>query len=60
MMLKNKVSTLKNYFGTNCGRFVVTIEYPSHMSSPVAYEVNLETDEVIKCRIQPTVKKNEK
>ena len=27
------------------------------MSSPVAYEVNLETDEVIKCRIQPTVKK---
>ena len=27
------------------------------MSSPVAYEVNLETDEVIKCRIQPTVEK---
>ena len=47
----------ENYFGTNCGRFVVTIEYPSHMSSPVAYEVNLETDEVIKCRIQPTVEK---
>jgi Adenylate and Guanylate cyclase catalytic domain len=47
----------ENYFGTNCGRFAVTIEYPSHMSSPVAYEVNLETDEVIKCRIQPIVEK---
>ena len=40
----------ENYFGTNCGRFVVTMEYPSHMSSPVAYEVNLETDEGRKCR----------
>jgi hypothetical protein len=47
----------ENYFGTNCGRFVVTIEYPSSMSTPVAYEVNLETDEVIKCKIQPAVEK---
>jgi hypothetical protein len=47
----------ENYFGTNCGRFVVTIEYPDYMSSPVVYEVNLETDEVIKCKIQPTVEK---
>jgi hypothetical protein len=47
----------ENYFGTNCGRFVVTIEYPAYMSPPVVYEVNLETDEVIKCKIQPTVEK---
>ena len=47
----------ENYFGTNCGRFVVTIEYPDYMSPPVVYEVNLETDEVIKCKIQPTVEK---
>jgi len=47
----------ENYFGTNCGRFVVTIEYPAYMSPPVVYEVNLETDEVIKCKIQPTAKK---
>ena len=47
----------ENYFGTNCGRFVVTIEYPTYMSPPVVYEVNLETDEVIRCKIQPTVEK---
>jgi hypothetical protein len=47
----------ENYFGTNCGRFVVTIEYLSYMSPPVVYEVNLETDEVIKCKIQPTFEK---
>jgi hypothetical protein len=50
----------ENYFGTNCGRFVVTIEYPAYMSPPVAYEVNLETDEVVKCKIQPTVDKMKK
>jgi hypothetical protein len=49
-----------NYFGTDCGRFVVTLEYPQNMSTPVAYEVNLETDEVVKCKIQPTVEKMKK
>jgi hypothetical protein len=58
--VEEKGKYFENYFGTNCGRFVVTIEYPSHVSPPVAYEVNLETDEVIKCRIQPTVEKIKK
>jgi len=43
--VEEKGKYFENYFGTNCGRFVVTIEYPSHLSPPVAYEVNLETDE---------------
>ena len=30
------------------------------MSPPVAYEVNLETDEVIKCKVQPTVENMKK
>jgi hypothetical protein len=47
----------ENYFGTNCGRFVVKIEYPSYMSPPVVYEVNLETDEVIRYKTQPTVER---
>jgi hypothetical protein len=34
-----------------------TIEYPAYKSPPVVYEVNLETDEAIKCNIQPTVEK---
>jgi len=50
----------ENYFGTDCGRFVVTLEYPPNMSTPIAYEVNLETDEVAKCKIQPTVEKMKK
>jgi hypothetical protein len=53
--VEEKGKYFENYFGTNCGRFVVTIEYPSHLSPPVAYEVNLETDEMVKCRVQPTI-----
>jgi hypothetical protein len=58
--VEEKGKYFENYFGTNCGRFVVTIEYPSQMNPPVAYEVNLETDEVIKCRVQPTIKNMKK
>jgi hypothetical protein len=43
----------ENYFATNCGRFVVNIELRSRMKIPVVYEVNIETDEVIKCKTQP-------
>ena len=55
--VEEKGKYFENYFGTNCGRFEITIEYPSSMSLPVVYEVNLETDDVIKCKIQPTVDK---
>jgi hypothetical protein len=34
--VEEKDKYFENYFGTNCGRFVVTIEYPSHMSPPIA------------------------
>jgi hypothetical protein len=47
----------ENYFGVNCQKFIVTMDYPAHMSGPVAYEVNLETDEKKKCKTQPTLEK---
>ncbi|MGC2382946.1 MAG: adenylate/guanylate cyclase domain-containing protein [Nitrososphaeraceae archaeon] len=51
--IEEKGKYFENYFATNCGKFVVTIEYPPRMATPVVYEVNIETDEVIKCRTQP-------
>jgi hypothetical protein len=45
----------ENYFATNCGRFVVNIELRPKMKIPVVYEVNIETDEVTKCRTQPII-----
>jgi hypothetical protein len=34
--------------------------FGSRMSPPVAHEVNLETDEVIKCRVQPPIENMKK
>jgi hypothetical protein len=58
--VEEKGKYFENYFGTNCGRFVVKIDYPSYMSPPVVYEVNLETDEVIRYKTQPTVERIKK
>jgi Adenylate and Guanylate cyclase catalytic domain len=55
--VEEKGKYFENYFATNCGKFVVTIELKPKMAVPVVYEVNIETDEVLKCRTQPILEK---
>ena len=45
----------ENKFLTDCGRFVVLIDYPSNskVKKPVAYEVEADTDKKIKHEVQP-------
>jgi hypothetical protein len=37
--VEEKGKYFENCFGTNCGTFVVKMEYPLYMSPPVVYEV---------------------
>jgi hypothetical protein len=46
----------ENYFAVNCQKFVVTIDYPDDIDPPIAYEVNSESGEIKRCRIQPVIK----
>jgi hypothetical protein len=55
--VEEKGKYFENYFATNCGKFVVTIELKPKMPVPVVYEVNIETDQVLKCRTQPILEK---
>ena len=47
----------ENYFAVNCQCFIVTIDYPKDMTAPIVYDVNLETDEVKRYKIQPVIQK---
>jgi Adenylate and Guanylate cyclase catalytic domain len=47
----------ENYFAVDCHTFVVTIDYPKDMTTPVVYDVNLENDEVKRYKVQPVVEK---
>jgi hypothetical protein len=53
--VKEKEKYFENYFGVDCNKFVVTIDYPKGVSYPVAYEISLETDTKKKCKIQPSI-----
>ena len=53
--VKEKEKYFENYFEVDCSKFVVSIDYPTGVSYPVAYELNLETESRKKCRIQPTI-----
>jgi predicted DNA binding CopG/RHH family protein len=45
----------ENYFGVDCRRFTLTVDYPSNMDDPVVYEVHLENEQLKRSRIQPTI-----
>jgi hypothetical protein len=47
----------ENYFAVDCHTFIVTIDYPKDMTTPVVYDVNLENDEVKRYIVQPVVEK---
>jgi len=53
--VEEKAKYFENYFATNCGKFAVSIALKPTMNVPIVYEVNIETDEVSKCRTQPTL-----
>ena len=45
----------ENTFLVDCHEFVINIDYPITMKSPLVYDVNLESHEKIKCDIQPVI-----
>lgn len=45
----------ENAFLVNCEKFVVNIDYPASIKSPVVSEVNLETEEKKRSKVQPAV-----
>jgi len=49
----------ENYFGINCQKFVTTIDYPEGIDPPTVYEVNVESDEKKRLKIQPVIEKKE-
>ena len=38
-----------------CNKFVVAVDYPKVISYPVVYEIDLETEKVKKCKMQPSI-----
>jgi hypothetical protein len=50
----------ENAFLVQCDKFALTVDYPSEMKPPVIHEVNLETDEAKKAKVQPMVSKGSK
>jgi hypothetical protein len=53
--VKEKERYFENHFGVDCHKFVVTIDYPKGVNTPVVYEVDLEAEKVKKCKIQPRI-----
>jgi hypothetical protein len=51
--IEEKAKYFEKYFATNCRKFALTVEYPPKTNSPVVFEANIETDEVINCRTRP-------
>lgn len=45
----------ENAFLVNCNKFVLNVEHPAGMDTPLIYEVNLETEEVKKSKTQLAV-----
>ncbi len=45
----------ENAFLVPCGKFVVTLDYPTTIKTPAVYEVSLETEKKTKSKIQPTI-----
>lgn len=43
----------ENSFLVNCQKFIVNIDYPTSMSFPRVYEMDLENDEKELCKLQP-------
>lgn len=39
----------------HCNKFVVTVDYLKGISYPVVYEIDLETEKVKKCKMQPSI-----
>jgi adenylate/guanylate cyclase family protein len=50
----------ENAFLVHCGKFVVKIDYPANMKPPVVSEINLESEEKKKSKVQPVVSKGDK
>ncbi|HVX01755.1 MAG TPA: hypothetical protein VHA09_01230 [Nitrososphaera sp.] len=44
----------ENAFLVNCNRFFVNMDFPDDIKTPTIYEVNLETEETKKTRLQPS------
>ncbi len=53
--VKEKEKYFENYFGVDCNKFVVTIDYPKGISYPVVYEINLEAESKKRCKMQPII-----
>jgi hypothetical protein len=49
----------ENYFGINCQKFVTTIDYPDGMDPPTVYDVNMESEEKKRFKIQPVIEKKD-
>lgn len=48
----------ENAFLVQCDMFVLTLDYPSKLKTPIINEVNLETDEMKKAKVQPSIAQN--
>jgi hypothetical protein len=58
--VKEKEKYFENHFGVDCNKFVVTVDYLKGISYPVDYEIDLETEKVKKCKMQPSIVLNKK
>lgn len=50
----------ENAFLVDCHEFIINIDYPITMTSPIVYDVNLESHEKNYCDIQPVIIENNK
>jgi hypothetical protein len=47
----------ENAFLVPCGKFVVTMDYPTTLKTPTVYEISLETEKKTRSKVQPTITK---